>query len=169
MRFLLVLIAVCTLGSTAPPAWADGGALRLSEQSGRYRISLFTQPTPCRVGPIDLSVLVQDAVTGTAVTDAAVMVQMEPSTGPRRTLRAVATTSAATNKLLQAVVLDVPTAGCWHGVVLVVHDGVQLSNAFDIDVDSDVPPWRSFGLWIAAPFVVIVLFVVHQVLKARRF
>ncbi len=45
-------------------ARADGGAVRLRQRSGGYQIAVFTEPTPLRAGPVDVSVLVQDAETG---------------------------------------------------------------------------------------------------------
>ena len=31
---------------------ADGGAVRLSERQGNYRLTVFTAPTPVRAGPV---------------------------------------------------------------------------------------------------------------------
>ena len=55
---------------------ADGGTIRLSEQKGNYRITVFTAPTPLRAGPVDISVLVQEAATG------------EPAPGVQVTIKA---------------------------------------------------------------------------------
>ena len=49
-------------------ALADGGAEILGRRGDRV-ISVFTTPTPAQVGQIDLSVLVQQAESGRAVTD----------------------------------------------------------------------------------------------------
>ena len=38
--------------------------MRLSERAGGYRVTVFTDPTPLRAGPVDVSVFVQDADTG---------------------------------------------------------------------------------------------------------
>jgi len=61
MRQCLLIAVVCL----ASPAMvrADGGAVRLSERQGGYQITAFTSPTPFRAGPVDISVLVQDAAT----------------------------------------------------------------------------------------------------------
>src|SRR4051794_5008990 len=59
---------------------ADGGAIRLSEQKGNYRITVFTLPNPLRAGGVvDVSVLVQDAATGDLASD----VQVTVKTGRR--------------------------------------------------------------------------------------
>ncbi|HEX4150166.1 MAG TPA: hypothetical protein VHY20_14310, partial [Pirellulales bacterium] len=45
-------------------ACADGGTLRMVQETGGYRITVYTAPAVIRVGPIDISVLVQEAETG---------------------------------------------------------------------------------------------------------
>jgi hypothetical protein len=47
------------------PAWGHhGGEVRLMEKAGPFVITVFSDPTPLRVGPVDLSVLVQDRDSG---------------------------------------------------------------------------------------------------------
>ena len=52
------------VGACGEAARGDGGTVRLSRCEGGYRITVFTAPTPFRAGPVDISVLVQDAATG---------------------------------------------------------------------------------------------------------
>ena len=56
----------------------DGGFLRLCERSGPYQVAVFTSPTPLRVGPVDFSVLLQDAATGTVLSDARIVFRIMP-------------------------------------------------------------------------------------------
>jgi hypothetical protein len=165
---LFVFVALSFLGPAVPSLQADGGIIRLSERRGRYHLTVFTQPTPCRVGSVDISVLVQDAATGKPLTAADVTIQLELAQGPRHTLRATATTDAATNKLLFAAAFDVPNAGRWQGEVRLTHEAESVTSVFAFEVEEALPTWRSFGLWIAAPLVGIVLFAVHQVLVGKR-
>src|SRR3954447_18384268 len=76
---------------------ADGGTLCLLERAGGYQVAVFSSPTPLRAGPVDISVLVQNASTGEQVPGAQVAVQLKQSgaTGPLLEYRA--TTEAATN------------------------------------------------------------------------
>ncbi len=64
MRSQLILIIGLTLwldlGANSA-VFGDGGAVRFSGQQGDWRITVFTSPTPLRAGPVDVSVLVQDA------------------------------------------------------------------------------------------------------------
>jgi hypothetical protein len=63
--FANIVIAGCLLsGPCCAVALADGGRVVVVERQGDYRISVFTSPEPLRAGPIDISVLLQDAETG---------------------------------------------------------------------------------------------------------
>src|SRR5207244_1994724 len=90
---------------------ADGGAVRLSQRAGGYQIAVFTSPTPLRAGPVDVSVLVQDAATGECVPDARVTVRLTAADG--RAVELPATTEAATNKLFRAAEFQLPEPGRW--------------------------------------------------------
>src|SRR5947199_7831416 len=85
---------------------ADGGAVRLREQAGAYQVTVFTSPTPLRAGPVDVSVLVQDAA-GECVPEARVAVRLA-ARGTGEALECPATAEAATNKLLRAAVFQLP-------------------------------------------------------------
>lgn len=63
-RFCLRLLPVPAIFLFPSLAGADGGTLRFSEEKDGYRIAVFTTPTPLRAGPVDISVLVQNAATG---------------------------------------------------------------------------------------------------------
>src|SRR5262245_1024309 len=83
-------------------AMADGGRVVFMGQQHGYKICVFASPDPLRTGPVDLSVLIQDAKTGTSVTNSSVSVDMTPSDGRGPIIHAIATNAAATNKLLSA-------------------------------------------------------------------
>lgn len=76
-RFCLGLLSVSAVFLIPSLAVADGGALRLSEQKDGYRIAAFTTPTPLRAGPVDISVLVQDAATGEPNAEVEVSVKVQ--------------------------------------------------------------------------------------------
>ena len=63
---ILPLLVVCLLcGGTNRSAHADGGQVRLTQRHGDMQITVFTSPSPLRAGPVDVSVCIQDAATGT--------------------------------------------------------------------------------------------------------
>ena len=90
---------------------ADGGTVRLSEQKGNYRITVFTAPTPLRAGPVDISVFVQEAATAEPASDVRVTVKTVRRGSPGAATCQPATTEAATNKLYHAAIFDLPEPG----------------------------------------------------------
>ena len=78
------------------------------------QITVFTDPTPLRAGPVDVSILVQDTSTGGAILDDADYDQRAAPLG-RSSFAAHyrATNAAASNKLFQVAKFDLPHAGQW--------------------------------------------------------
>lgn len=152
-----------------PSVRADGGTVRLSVRENGYRITVFTSPTPLRVGPVDVSVLVQDADRGEPMRDVAVLVRLTPidPTGP--VLEQSASREAATNKLYQAALFELPTAGAGRWQVEIQVEGEQglAQGRFEMEVGESLPRWATMWLWIAWPVVAVMLFSVHQVLTRR--
>jgi hypothetical protein len=156
-------------------AYADGGTLRLSQRCEDCRVSVFTSPgAPC-VGPMDISVLVQDAATGQIRDDMPAVVRLRSIELPGLTLQQKATAGAATNKLFHAAVIDVPEAGKWRAEILVGNESYSTSDgdrnfptlAFDFDVASLPAEWLSLAAWLIWPIAVVGIFLAHQVLAAR--
>jgi hypothetical protein len=146
---------------------ADGGAVRLRERSGGYQIAVFTSPTPLCAGPVDVSVLVQDAATGECVPEARVTVHLR-ARGAAETREYTATTEAATNKLLHAAVFALPGPG-WYDVEVAV-DGPRGPALVRLVVQADEPPprWLELWPWFGWPALAVALFGAHQVLARRR-
>jgi hypothetical protein len=164
----ITLVAWFALDAAASVAFADGGMIRFSERRGDQLITVFTTPTPLRAGPVDVSVLMQDADTSRPLTDLPVVVYAHPIQNTLRKIAAPATTEAASNKLMCAVALDLTEPGWWH--VEIVVDGVEQDPpiAFDVEVVEALPPWLHMGLWIGWPLAVIAVFAIHQLLACRR-
>ncbi len=147
---------------------ADGGAVRLSEQQGNYRITVFTTPTPVRAGPVDVSVLVQDAATGEPAPDVRVDIQATQRDAPAVTIRHPATTDAATNKLYHAATFDLPEPGWYALEVSVVGARGEAQVRLELEAADPPPPWRGLWPWVGWPVLAILLFSVHQYLVRRR-
>lgn len=163
----LLLLALVFLQSLAA-LQADGGTVHLSGKKGNYRITVFTSPTPLRAGPVDVSVFVQDAITGEPVSDARITVRASPREHPEAAIEQRATSDAATNKLFQAVVFDLPASGKWQVTILVegVRESIEVN--FEIDVDEPLPRVWELTAWIGWPVVAILLFFVHHWLVQRK-
>ena len=163
MRIPVALLCVLA----AELARADGGALRIEEESGPFRIAVFSAPEPLRVGVADLSVLVQRLEGGSPVLDAEVELRLEgPPPEPPIELRA--TREQATNELLYAAAVTLPAAGTWRLRATVRQRGDVAEVAGELPV-GPAPP-RLWTLWpyLAFPPAAVACFALHQRLKRHH-
>ena len=147
-------------------ARADGGAVRLREQAGAYQVTVFTSPTPFRAGPVDVSVLVQDAA-GECVPEARVTVRLA-ARGTKEFLEYPATAEAATNKLFHAAVFPLPRSGWWDIEVFVEGPHGPADLRFDIEAGEPLPRWRELWPWFVWPAFAAAVFGLHQALVRRK-
>lgn len=147
---------------------ADGGTVRLSERNGDYRVTVFTSPTPLRAGTVDISVFVQEIASGESVPEARITVRATPRDRTSETLCYPATTEAATNKLFQAAVFDLPESGWWDVAIAIEGLREPLEVHFEMEADEPLPYMGELAPWIAWPAAAILLFGVHQWLVRRR-
>lgn len=168
--FIIAVVWSWLLAFAPSIARTDGGAVRYSERHLDRIVTIFTSPTPLRTGRVDISILLQDAETGTAVTHVPIDVHAEllDAQGVRqRTLDARATSNAATNKLLCAAELNLPTPG--HCRIEVSVKGLGSGPiGLDVDVEEGLPPWVETLIWMGWPLVAIALFAIHQSLVCRK-
>jgi hypothetical protein len=165
---LAFLLSPCHLVIVSPcHARADGGTLQLRQKAGGYQVAVFTAPTPFRAGPVDVSVLVQDAATGEFVPEGRVTVHLTS----RRTgdiLEYPATAAAATNKLFHAAVFQLPEPGWWDvDLVVAGPHGTNLLQ-FGVEAEEPLPRWLELWPWFALPALAVTIFGLHQVLVRRR-
>jgi hypothetical protein len=151
-----------------PQARADGGTVQLSEVAAGLRVTVFTAPSPLRVGPIDVSVLVQDAATGLPIEEAIVTVQLNPRDRPGEVVSERATHAAATNKILQAASFPVAAPGQWRLRVLVEYSERPVQVQCPLEVAEGLPEWLALLPWVLWPLLPIALFLVHLQLVKRR-
>jgi len=168
VRDKILLFAILAAWNAPSIAHADGGIVRLCEVRAGRRITVFTAPTLLRAGPMDISILVQDVASGKPVLDLPIVVVACPIADPERTIRAHATTEAATNKLLHAAQLKLPEAGAWRVEVIVEGAPQEAAFHFDVIVAQAAPPWLDLSLWIGWPLLAVGLFALHQWLVSRR-
>lgn len=166
LGFLLIAIVLSLLSISH--ALADGGAVQFSQRAGDLNITVMTDPTPLRVGAIDLSILTQNARSGEIANTYRTIVILRQMDEPALLIRAEATTSAATNKLLRSAKIELPRPGRWH--LEIQHPdivpAIQVSGELQV---ADKPPrWRQAAGWIMIPFVPIGMYIVGELLAARR-
>jgi hypothetical protein len=115
---------------------------------------------------VDISVLIQDAVTGQPVGHAMAAVRMTQIGQPA--LEYPATQDVATNKLLYAAEFELPAPGRWKLEVQV--EGLRGSAVVVCQVEAAerLPRWHSLWPWIGLPILAIVLFGFHESLARRK-
>lgn len=158
-------VVLCVIPAVA---FADGGTMRLSERHGGEQITVFTSPTPVRAGPVDISVLVQDAGSFETVDNTQVVIHVESVDKPEEILTQTATTSAATNKLFRAAIFELPAAGRWRITADIAGHPSAAEVHFDLEALDRLPSWLTFWPWLLWPFAVVGLFGIHQFLVSRR-
>jgi hypothetical protein len=151
----LALAAVVLL-VVVPPMLADGGRMRLRQTAGPFVLTVFTAPEPLAVGPADVSVLVQDAATGNVVLDADVEIRVRPMDGVR-TVRYTAATGR--NRLLRQATVDLPFSGRWHLEVAVRRGSQEAIISGLLPVSTATSRWRAAWPLLAAPPVLVALFL----------
>jgi hypothetical protein len=162
------LFGVLSIVCSNQHAQADGGRLIRVERSHGWIVSIFAAPDPPRVGPIDVSILVQEKATGTVVADAEIAVTLTSLRDTNVTLSAPASRQQATNKLLQSALLVAPSVGDWQGIV---HCSAGNSNAeipFTLQIDAAPPAWTKLAPWFLWPLAAAAVFVAHRTLGRRR-
>jgi hypothetical protein len=165
----LLLLSLGHLVTLSPcQARADGGTLRLSEQKGNYRITVFTAPTPLRAGPVDISVLVQEAATEQPLAGVQVAIKAEWRGSPGVAFHHPATTEAATNKLYYAAIFDLADPG-WYAVEVSIDGALGTAQVhFELEAGEPLPPWLAMAPWVGWPVLAILLFGIHQLLVRGR-
>jgi hypothetical protein len=161
----LILALLCFHESVAV---ADSGKLQLSKRQGRYQVAVFSEPTPLRVGPVDVSVLLLNGDSGAPVHDAVVKVTATLLDQPESVVTQPATVDAATNKLFRAVTFDLPTAGRWRFDAVI--DGPLGSDrtTFAADVADQLPRALALWPWLAWPAIPITLYGLRELTSDRR-
>jgi hypothetical protein len=148
-------------------ARAHEGTLRLCERAGGYQLAVFTAPVPFRAGPVDVSVLVQDEATGESVTTARVTARLT-ARGSGQVLEYPATSGAASNKLFQVAVFDLPEAGWWDVEVAVDGPHGPARVRFPVEAGEAPPRWLDLWPWFGWPALAVVLFGLRRALVRRR-
>lgn len=163
----IALLAVLGCGLHVAPARADGGLVRASGEQDGLLVTLFTSPTPLRVGSADVSVLVQDAHTRDALLDAVVEVRLEPPGGGDALVTTRLDHASATNKLLQAATLALAEPGRFRLVATARRGPASAVTGAEVEVAEQLPALLALWPLLALPPAVVGIFIVHQWLRRR--
>jgi len=163
VRGRLALVLLFAVGA----AHADGGTVRIREDAGPFRITVFSAPEPLRVGAADLSVLVQRRDDDAPVLDAEVSIRLE-GPPPAPPIEARATRAAATNKWLHAALVEIPSAGIWKLEVAVRSANGAPEVAGTMQVAPRAPRLRALWPYLVLPPLVVCVFAVREWRKRTR-
>jgi hypothetical protein len=163
---LRIVLMACILLGALPTARADGGRLQMRTEAGPFTISLFTLPDTLAAGPIDTSVLVQDSTSSDVLMDARITLALTPPHPDARPIVVQLSHAQATNKLLQAAQIDLPTAGKWRVDVQVEQGGRRANCTTELEVVPRTSPWGTVWFFALLPAAVLLLFAGVQVRKA---
>ena len=148
-------------------AWPDGGTVQLRQEAGDLVITVFTSPSPLSVGPVDISLLLQNRDGLDPVLDARISLALRTDNAGIE-LQARPTREQARNKLLYAAPVTFSKPGKWHIVVTVLKNCNETDTAGILEVAPAPDMAASYAGYIAFPPVVIGLFMVRQSLIRRR-
>jgi hypothetical protein len=119
------------------------------------------------MGPVDVSVLVQDRATGNVLASTRATVRMTKPGQPMLEFEYPATAAAATNKLFRAAQFELAAPGRWKIQVQIDGPHGPALIGGELEAAEALPRWRELWMWIAWPALVIALFGIHQVLVHR--
>ena len=161
-RGLLLVTPLLMFGSMAH---ADGGFVELHQESGQFLVTVFTSPGPLRVGPIDISVLVQDRSNGQPLLDGEVSVQL--SKEGEMTLAERATREVAQNKLLYSALVHLPEAGQWEMEVTIKQGKETARILGQVSATASPPFLLSYWRGLSLPPIIVAAFALNQWSKRR--
>jgi hypothetical protein len=163
MKLLLPILLILAQA----PAWADGGRVQLRQETGDLVITVFTSPTPLSVGPVDISLLLQNRNGLDPVLDASVSLDLAHADSNIE-FHARPSREQARNKLLYAAPVIFSRPGKWRMSVTVRRNEKEVAAAGTLDVAPSPGRELSLAGYLAFPPITIMLFVARERLLRRR-
>ena len=143
--------------------------MQLQKAVGPFLVTVFSEPVPVRVGRADLSVMCQRLSNKTAVLDANVLFHLRrPGGGEILTYTLPAKHSLATNKLLYAATVDLPSPGFWQLGVDIEHEHVLVSTYGTLKVLDKEAPLAAYWPYLLMVPLLVILFSVNRWLRRGR-
>lgn len=134
-------------------AHGDAGLMRAHLEQDAVSCTVFTAPTPPRVGPLDLSVLLLDG--DELLVDATIDATLTPPSGTPLHVRL--STEAATTAFMQAAKFNVDQPGTWQVCVVVTTDTDTIDTSFELPVAAALPELTAMWPWLLPVPVVLGL------------
>ena len=138
------------------------------KQADSLIVTAFGEPVPARVGLMDLSVMLQKANDQSTVLDAHVVIRLKKSArGTITEVVAPATHGRATNKLLYAAQVTLPSAGQWQLTIDMKQGTAAASVSSQMNVLPQQPPTVTYWPYFAMVPVFVLFFVLNRWLRRK--
>jgi len=160
---LLVVLTIC---ASAIMVRADGGSVLWQQTRGSITVTAFTIQSPLRIGPADISFLIEDNKQSRPILDSRVFVAFEDASGV--TARGEATHDQARNKLLYCSMINVVKSGSVRMKVIVTDGSEKYYLDNEVEVSGRQSPLIQNWKLLTFPFMIAILFVFHQRLVWKR-
>ena len=167
------LLAIALLLAAPALLRADGGITLGQIDREGLRVTVFAAPVPVRVGPLDVTLLVQEIPSNQPVTDAVISCSVQkvgpPSPVPVRLpawcstiapgASIPATPAHSRNKLLSGAYLPLTEPGRWELNIQVTRGPTSFSASLPLDVAAPQQPLSTWWPLIALVPAAILLYV----------
>ena len=159
----LIVLSIC---ASATLARADGGVVLWQQTSGSITVTAFTTQSPLRIGPSDISFLIENNEQSRPVLNAAVFLAFEDASGV--IARGEATHDQARNKLLYCSVMTLIKAGPSRMRVIVTDGSEKYDLENEVEVAGRQSPLVEHWKLLTFPFMIAIVFVFHQRLTWKK-
>jgi len=166
-RLFVGLAAGWLVTAATTAVHADGGTPCWSGRAGNYQLAAFQSPTPPRVGTVEFTLIVQDAVTSELLADAPATLRFAPRAQPAQLRSVEFSRQASSNPLFQSALVHVSQAGWWEFTLEIGDSSKPATASFSVQVAEAPPRWLTFWPWFSWPAVAVAIFGFHQWLVVR--
>jgi len=158
---------------------ADGGVVIARQTINGLDLTVFASPVPLHAGPVDVSVLVQDATTGKTALDAAVDVSWSPTSSaspdwlpPCCSMttnldKIPAIRGHSQNKFLYSAIVPIRSSGPSELVIRATSGGREALLSCDVIAAPPRAPALAYWPFLALPPFAVAGFALHQRLSRR--
>ena len=148
---------------------ADGGTVVFHKPAGDFDVTVFSKSEVVRAGLNDLSVMVQRRSDNSTVMNASVLLHLQRTqpTGEIMRLTGIASHAKATNKLLYAATIKIPSTGPWQLNADVSSDGHSGTAAGEIEVSQPLPPVANYWPYVMMVPLLGIAFIINRKLRQR--
>jgi hypothetical protein len=160
---LPVVLTICV---SAIMVRADGGVVLWQQTSGSITVTAFATQSTLRLGPADISFLIENNEQSRPILDARVFVALENASGV--TARGEATHDQARNKLLYCSVMNLVKSGPGRMKVIVIDGSERYDLDHEVEVSGRQSPLIEHWKLLTFPFMIAILFVFHQCLAWKK-